>query len=74
VALAVEDHGPGVPAGERQAIFKPFTRGSGATDTGGAGLGLSLAREWAELFGGSLAYHPHPAGGACFRLELPAAC
>lgn len=73
VAFAVEDHGPGVPAGERRAIFKPFTRGSGAIDTGGAGLGLSLAREWAELFGGSLTYHPHPAGGACFRLELPAA-
>ena len=73
VAVTVEDHGPGVPAGERRAIFKPFTRGSGATDTGGAGLGLSLAREWAELFGGSLTYHPNPAGGACFRLELPAA-
>ncbi len=74
VAFAVEDHGPGVPAGERRAIFKPFTRGSGAIDTGGAGLGLSLAREWAELFGGSLTYHPHPAGGACFRLELQAIC
>ncbi|MEO2090275.1 MAG: HAMP domain-containing sensor histidine kinase, partial [Gemmataceae bacterium] len=71
-AIAVEDHGPGVPAGERRAIFKPFTRGSGATDTGGAGIGLSLAREWAELFCGSLTYHPHPGGGACFRLELPA--
>ena len=36
-----------------------------------AGLGLSLAKEWAELFGGSLTYHPAAGGGACFRLELP---
>jgi signal transduction histidine kinase len=73
VAFEVEDRGPGVPAGERRRIFQPFTRGSGAIDTGGAGLGLSLAKQWAELFGGSLTYHPAAGGvGACFRLELPA--
>jgi signal transduction histidine kinase len=71
VAIEVEDRGPGVPAGEEKGIFKPFRRGSTSTDTGGAGLGLSLAKEWAELFGGSLTYHPAAAGGACFRLELP---
>lgn len=72
VAVEVEDRGPGVPANERRAIFRPFIRGSGTTDTGGAGLGLNLAREWAELFGGSLVYRPATGGsGACFRLELP---
>ncbi|MCU0702579.1 MAG: HAMP domain-containing histidine kinase [Fimbriiglobus sp.] len=71
VAIEVEDGGPGVPAGEEKAIFKPFRRGSTSTDTGGAGLGLSLAKEWAELFGGSLTYHRGSGGGACFRLELP---
>jgi signal transduction histidine kinase len=71
VAIEVEDHGPGVPAGEEKGIFKPFRRGSTSTDTGGAGLGLALAKEWAELFGGSLTYHPTAGGGACFRLELP---
>lgn len=71
VVIEVEDRGPGVPAGEEKGIFKPFRRGSTSTDTGGAGLGLSLAKEWAELFGGSLTYHPATGGGACFRLELP---
>ncbi len=71
VAIEVEDRGPGVPPGEEKAIFKPFSRGSTSTDTGGAGLGLALAKEWAELFGGSLTYRPGGDGGACFRLELP---
>ena len=72
LALEVEDRGPGVPTAERRGIFKPFTRGSGATDTGGAGLGLSLAKQWAELFGGAVSYRPADGGtGACFRLELP---
>ncbi len=71
VAVEVEDRGPGVPVGEVKAIFKPFSRGSTSTETGGAGLGLSLAKDWAELFGGSLSYHPASGGGACFRLELP---
>ncbi len=70
VSIDVQDHGPGVPAAERKAIFKPFTRGSAACETGGAGLGLSLAKEWAELFGGTLEYvASHP--GACFRLSFP---
>jgi signal transduction histidine kinase len=71
VAIEVVDRGPGVPAGEYKSIFKPFRRGSTSIDTGGAGLGLSLAKEWAEFFGGSLVYRPAAGGGACFRLELP---
>lgn len=71
VGIEVEDRGPGVPVGEEKGIFKPFRRGSTSTDTGGAGLGLSLAKEWAELFGGSLVYRHAAGGGACFRLELP---
>ena len=72
VVLEVEDRGPGVPEAEREAIFKPFARGTQSTDTGGAGLGLALAKDWAEAFGGSLTYHPAAGGiGACFRLMLP---
>ncbi|MBX9580535.1 MAG: HAMP domain-containing histidine kinase, partial [Gemmataceae bacterium] len=74
VAFEVEDRGPGVPPRERGLIFRPFRRGGGAdTTAGGAGLGLALAKQWAELLGGRLTYRPADGGtGACFRLELPA--
>ncbi len=73
IAFEVEDRGPGVPDAERRSIFQPFRRGSSSTDTGGAGLGLSLAKQWVELFGGTLSYRPAEGGaGACFRLELAA--
>ena len=73
IAFEIEDRGPGIPAAERRSIFQIFRRGSSSTDTGGAGLGLSLAKQWAELFGGTLNYRPADGGtGACFRLELAA--
>ena len=73
IAFEVEDRGPGVPATEQRSIFQTFRRGSSSSDTGGAGLGLSLAKQWAELFGGTLSYRPADGGtGACFRLELAA--
>jgi signal transduction histidine kinase len=73
VAIEIEDRGPGVPANERRSIFKPFRRGEQADRTsGGAGLGLALAKSWAEVLGGKLSYRPADGGtGACFRLELP---
>jgi signal transduction histidine kinase len=74
VIFEVEDRGPGVPPGERRLIFRPFRRGraSDAT-TGGVGLGLALACRWAGLLGGRLSLRAPATGGACFRVELPAA-
>jgi signal transduction histidine kinase len=73
LVLEVEDRGPGVAAGERRSIFRPFRRGRGADVTaGGVGLGLALAERWAQLLGGHLTLRAGPEGaGACFRLELP---
>jgi signal transduction histidine kinase len=75
LVLEVEDRGPGVPAGERQSIFRPFRRGRTVEATaGGVGLGLALAGRWAKLLGGSLTLRGARGGlGACFRLELPLA-
>jgi signal transduction histidine kinase len=72
VVIEVEDRGAGVANRERAAIFRPFRRGGTAdTKAGGAGLGLALAKQWAELLGGRLSYRPADGGiGACFRLEL----
>ncbi len=74
VIFEVEDRGPGIAPRERRTIFRTFSRGRNVEpSTGGVGLGLSLARRWAELLGGSLELAPASAeGGACFRLILPA--
>jgi signal transduction histidine kinase len=73
IIFEVEDRGPGVPLAERATIFRPFRRGQAAdTTAGGAGLGLALAKQWAEMLGGRLSYRVADGGvGACFRLELP---
>jgi signal transduction histidine kinase len=54
--IRIEDDGPGIPDGEIAAMLEPFTRGEASRnrETGGAGLGLTLARAIAEQHGGKL--------------------
>jgi len=54
--IRIEDDGPGIPDRDIEAMMEPFTRGepSRNTETGGAGLGLTLARAIADQHGGSL--------------------
>jgi two-component system sensor histidine kinase KdpD len=74
LAFVVEDRGPGVAAAERERIFEPFYRPDGSpSDTGGAGLGLSIARRLAQAQGGTVEFEPRPGGGSRFALRLPAA-
>ncbi len=72
LVFAVADRGPGVPRGERERIFEPFYRRSGASDVGGAGLGLSIARGIAAAQRGGLDLVDRPGGGSVFRLRVPA--
>ena len=66
VELVVADDGAGVEAGMRDRVFEP-----GATDgSGGAGLGLGIARRVARSFGGDIRLDPD-AGGAVFVVTLP---
>ena len=55
--IRIEDDGPGIPEGQLKAMLEPFTRGdpSRNSGTGGAGLGLTLARAIADQHGGTLA-------------------
>lgn len=74
LVLTVRDHGPGVPAEERSAIFQRFTRGRlhrhGSVP--GIGLGLHLAQRIAVRHGGSLdCLAPDSGPGAVFRFEFP---
>jgi signal transduction histidine kinase len=70
--LHVRDHGPGVPAGEREAIFQRFVRGVAASQQSGSGIGLAVVRLLLERMGGSARVVAAPGGGADFQLILPA--
>ncbi len=73
IRIAVADRGPGVAPGEEERIFEPFYRPGGRFDSGGAGLGLSIARRMAEAQGGTVRYAPRDGGGSVFELRLPGA-
>jgi two-component system sensor histidine kinase KdpD len=68
--VRVSDHGPGVPERERERIFAPFHRLADG-GPGGAGLGLAIARGFAEANGGRLWLEPPAGDGAAFVLVLP---
>ncbi|GHE22277.1 ATP-binding protein [Halomonas urumqiensis] len=74
VRVDVEDDGPGVPAEQRQEVFKPFARldDSRTRSSGGYGLGLSIVQKVMTWHGGSVAVDESPElGGARFTLLLP---
>jgi two-component system sensor histidine kinase KdpD len=70
VRLVVEDDGDGVPDTLKEAIFEPYVRGA-AVDRPGTGIGLFLARRFAEFHGGSVICSDRVGGGASFRVTLP---
>lgn len=74
VVLTVEDDGHGIPVQERDRIFERFVRldESRARDAGGSGLGLAIVRKVVEDLGGSVEVGDAAAGGALFRVTLPA--
>ena len=69
IEIRVADDGPGVPSGQEERIFDRFHRvdESRSRATGGAGLGLAIARQLVELHGGRIWYE-RPA----FVIALPA--
>ena len=71
--LRVEDTGPGIPEGRIAEMLEPFTRGEASRNraTGGAGLGLTLARAVADQHGGTLTLSNRSEGGLSAEFRLP---
>jgi len=70
----VQDAGPGIPARERDRIFRPFVRLGRDEESAvaGSGIGLSVVAQLAALHGGRVRVDEAPGGGARFTIELRA--
>jgi signal transduction histidine kinase len=75
IAIRVLDSGPGVPEEALEQIFQPFYRIDDARNrqTGGAGLGLSIADRAVRLHGGRVRASNRPEGGLEVEIRIPAA-
>ena len=73
IEIAVEDDGPGIPADRREEAFRPFHRLDSGRSlvTGGAGLGLAIARDIARGHGGDIILEDSVLGGLRAVLRLP---
>lgn len=75
VLIRVIDHGPGISVEQREAVFEPFYRleGSRNRNSGGVGLGMTIAREAVQRLGGELRLEETPGGGLTAVVSLPRA-
>ncbi|MGQ9367017.1 ATP-binding protein [Azospirillum sp. ST 5-10] len=73
--IDVDDDGPGVPEADWEKIFEPFYRrdGSRSRQTGGFGLGLTVARSIVRAHGGDITLANRRAGGLTVTIHLPKA-
>ena len=73
LTVTVDDDGPGIPAAQREDVFKPFLRLDDARnqDEGGTGLGLAIARDIARSHGGDITLGDSPLGGLRATVRVP---
>ncbi|MDR1423326.1 MAG: HAMP domain-containing protein [Azoarcus sp.] len=71
--IVIRDHGPGLPAEERERVFEPFYRAEASRNraTGGTGLGLAITRNLLHVQRGSVTLDNHPKGGLVATVILP---
>jgi signal transduction histidine kinase len=75
LTVTIDDNGPGIPQDKLDVVFEPFVRleDSRNLETGGVGLGLTIARSSIELDGGTLALGNRTSGGLRATVTLPIA-
>ncbi|AWK86849.1 ATP-binding protein [Azospirillum thermophilum] len=73
IEILVDDDGPGIPANMREEVFKPFFRldSSRNRETGGSGLGMTIARDVVRSHGGDITLDDSPFGGLRVVIRLP---
>jgi two-component system, OmpR family, osmolarity sensor histidine kinase EnvZ len=73
LTVHVDDDGPGIPAANRDDVFRPFLRLDEARnqDHGGSGLGLAISRDIARSHGGDIMLSDSPLGGLRASVRLP---
>jgi signal transduction histidine kinase len=73
VAIIIDDNGPGIAADKIEQMFEPFVRAEGSRnrDTGGSGLGLTIARSILRSHGGDIRLENRAEGGLRVLVELP---
>ena len=73
IEIMIDDDGPGISAEQRENVFKAFYRvdGSRNPETGGVGLGLTIARDFARSLGGDVVLRESPKGGLRAIVRLP---
>jgi signal transduction histidine kinase len=71
--VEIEDEGPGIPEDQLELVFRPYYRleGSRSRETGGVGLGLSIARAVIRADGGEVTLENRANGGLSARITLP---
>ena len=73
LVIEIDDEGPGIPLSERERVFAPFTRleTSRSRETGGTGLGMTIARNAVRSMGGDVDLINLPQRGLRVRVTLP---
>lgn len=73
IEVTVDDDGPGIPEKMHETVFRPFSRldQSRNVETGGVGLGLTIARDVVHAHGGEITLGNSPLGGLRARIRLP---
>jgi signal transduction histidine kinase len=71
--LRVADNGVGIPPGQIDRVFTPFTRFPQPIQVPGTGMGLAIVKKAAERMNGAVGVDSTPDKGSCFWLQLRAA-